>query len=1490
MPSSSSRSAHVPEPVRVNLYCVSCESQIGIFDNEWIRLTASYARSKEKGIHFATDVGNKTQTVPSGPAQRAAEGCVMSEVFCQKCHNTVGQYCRSAPSLDKEYLVGKHFYKLSRIFLKDSQTFHLVDPVFGYGDDLKQAQTSRSRRVSSERWSEAPLSKHGSRSKSSAATQSLLQNSTSSPDVFENGFGLKRLSSEFPATTPHDLVNSDSYSPVEIDMGRVQTSTSKGNFSRNSAAHVNSDASSRYQEIGPDGRPANAQIPLAQHVVRPSSQNRYMNNHSNGQLHNHATSVQPISQSEIDSHPSFAVSRISSIQPQRILHTPVSRHISVASGDLAIINPTNIPPSSGPELLPCNPENSLPPDETLAQIILRQPFDLDGTSDQTCKPKDDLNQRVSLQDARLNLHDSKIDKLNDKMEELRTEVQNLLNSLRSIRTAETLASGSPQTQSSSLQKFSKAEEFVHIAAPDGEEVQSLRAENEALKAKLESISVAMNFVQTPSASIPDDSCVSYDTQSSLGKRKRNRKYRPRKRSSLQNEIPASDDDMDISVLENAHSTSNKRLSRESSSAESDQVEKRSFPVSTVSEAVDASQAASAIQRESDGTNQDNALDDGNSAVNAGAGEGAELGRQPIEQAVIHEDSLFISMDMNDDHTEPFPNKPTKHDQPDNSKTSQDKDERLQQAYLTTDDASPMVLETSGNDCQNPELKEGIGRAEIPPAIEFSDDECGERFDSPPAEASDNIENEEMEPSRPNTANMEPEKADDITQNETETIERPNDNNTASKGMASVSGSPFMENISRAPKNNEPNDLENGRNHSRPGELDSSRGVKTKRHGRQRSISSFQSTLRVTRPVPYNPAPQAGTSIPVGQPPSGYPFFYYNAAPRRRAADRDIVYYIDPQRSMAPEPNPFQTRRRTLPPSDSQRPRPSMEKAILLTPDTFEEKFGQRKPKEPKVRLQTTEKILNLELEELGLAHFIGKDKNDPEYRQAVDEARARKREQNRIKMLAERGLNVGMSSSAGAGERTRPIPQPASQLNESAQAFGEIQCSLVPESGSGLVNGQFFQPSGLYNAETEPHSYAHCVPPVYPIRTPFTVTGDSMPARPTVANEAVQRSEAQTDAGTPEGTLNVIEQEHNETTGLISAVESLSMPLTQTEQHGFPTSSMAQSNSRPRGDSFATKADSLVQLDSERTASQKTKRPRMTRNSLKAAAPLVDEPEGESQMSELSSLLERERRRQSDSDAVRQHDNQEPPSKKDVRKSKRKSAPAVAMGRPAKRRSTRSSEQVQNHEGRNGIQIEHHRDETEQNDGDQGDELEVQAPTEKGSSESVQPEPEEQGEENDKRQNEESSISRRTRRSGHEVAAKIGTTVQQAEKPKQKRGRPSLRAGNKLETPKVSQEKAGNYSEKPTVTTRRRTRGRENVAGSGEKEVMQSTLHEATLEETDGGDEESNKENIPASSRTRKQKHQASVKGTDTEREEKIRQRDRLVREAMEMEELEMGV
>ncbi|ETN37004.1 uncharacterized protein HMPREF1541_07992 [Cyphellophora europaea CBS 101466] len=115
---------------KVNLYCKECNAQIGIFSNEWVHLTPSYASPKERGQKFGTRVGDSTKKVPDGVAHRLAAGCEMAEVFCEGCNTHIGQHCKRAPESKKAQMVGQDFYKLSKTYLKGANTAKRTEPVF----------------------------------------------------------------------------------------------------------------------------------------------------------------------------------------------------------------------------------------------------------------------------------------------------------------------------------------------------------------------------------------------------------------------------------------------------------------------------------------------------------------------------------------------------------------------------------------------------------------------------------------------------------------------------------------------------------------------------------------------------------------------------------------------------------------------------------------------------------------------------------------------------------------------------------------------------------------------------------------------------------------------------------------------------------------------------------------------------------------------------------------------------------------------------------------------------------------------------------------------------------------------------------------------------------------------------------------------------------------------------------------------------------------
>ena len=102
MRSSSVRSSLGPRR-GVNVYCSTCEFQVGIYENDWIRLTSTYAIAQSKGTYFATNVSDNRVTVQRGEAHKPAEGCVLSEAICANCSKVIGQLCRDAMDREKSH-------------------------------------------------------------------------------------------------------------------------------------------------------------------------------------------------------------------------------------------------------------------------------------------------------------------------------------------------------------------------------------------------------------------------------------------------------------------------------------------------------------------------------------------------------------------------------------------------------------------------------------------------------------------------------------------------------------------------------------------------------------------------------------------------------------------------------------------------------------------------------------------------------------------------------------------------------------------------------------------------------------------------------------------------------------------------------------------------------------------------------------------------------------------------------------------------------------------------------------------------------------------------------------------------------------------------------------------------------------------------------------------------------------------------------------------
>ena len=114
----------------------------------------------------------------------------------------------------------------------------------------------------------------------------------------------------------------------------------------------------------------------------------------------------------------------------------------------------------------------------------------------------------------------------------------------------------------------------------------------------------------------------------------------------------------------------------------------------------------------------------------------------------------------------------------------------------------------------------------------------------------------------------------------------------------------------------------------------------------------------------------------------------------------------------------------------------------------------KEPREPKERIQSTEKYLNQELEELGLTEWIGKDKRDPTYKAAIHAARTARKEAKKMEALAAKGL------------KSAPLPQPGSR-----EMSGET--SDEDSSGSPVdISPNDDQPAPVPSSAETPSFYA----------------------------------------------------------------------------------------------------------------------------------------------------------------------------------------------------------------------------------------------------------------------------------------------------------------------------------------------------------------------------------------------------------------------------------
>ena len=157
-----SRRASAPAPPNSNLYCGRCDSQIGIFENEWLHLTPSYAHAKNNGTSFGMTTEYGTQVVPRGKDGNEAEGCMMARITCNQCSSTIAQCCKEAPLPKQQYLIDRYFYKISRVYLKDARSSERV--AFSFVDDYfaepERPRSVRSSNPPPQKWSSRVTPSH----------------------------------------------------------------------------------------------------------------------------------------------------------------------------------------------------------------------------------------------------------------------------------------------------------------------------------------------------------------------------------------------------------------------------------------------------------------------------------------------------------------------------------------------------------------------------------------------------------------------------------------------------------------------------------------------------------------------------------------------------------------------------------------------------------------------------------------------------------------------------------------------------------------------------------------------------------------------------------------------------------------------------------------------------------------------------------------------------------------------------------------------------------------------------------------------------------------------------------------------------------------------------------------------------------------------------------------------------------------------------------
>ena len=678
MRSAPGRTSTAPPTMAiVNLYCTSCESQIGIFENEWIRLTTSYAWPKQKGTHFGTEIGNKTQTVPPNSVQNVAEGCEMADVFCCSCHATVGRYCKAAPSKEQQYLADKYFYKFSRVHFKNAQTFHLVDPIFGFGEEhghsTKAAPKSSQRDV------------HASSGHTTDDAREIREDSWSPDDSPFEGHHYQLDEHQTRKSDRHIYDGLDDYVddiPPVHQARRPSTRPNRQSLARQSNAFLD----------GANSRRATSQLSPELSTgpqTMPAPLNRTNRDRISGAGAAPMRRASTAKQSQLvhDRHsmaPTAEAGRKATVirlNARNLEHIESTGRVPQTSADFKHID--NIDRKTSESKL------------DIMQLVFTLGKELDRISSRNDQLHELLDEQWSEQDEQMNRLDARMSETNDKLDVVLNRLQEIPELLRERYFGQPLIGTTQDVPDQVVTTPNDAfSDVVEMQRTRGQ----TRAEN---KSTSHQTRPGKSHVQSPDQASDIDRVVQKKRTSRAtgSKRKRQATYGPRKRSSLRNRASKTNehDDMDQFADMNEQ-----QPSLEQEDAGHNQIEDQDISQTGLTEDVDAPGSAQATMA--------TVLN----GVVKSRGSKTALSKQPVSDDDFHlgtegeladEDSLFLPRKTKSAAVRPL---------------AADEDNSSMKSILSSEQQ-----ETKTNELLTPSQPESLGEA-----IDFSDEEPV--LDGPPA--------------------------------------------------------------------------------------------------------------------------------------------------------------------------------------------------------------------------------------------------------------------------------------------------------------------------------------------------------------------------------------------------------------------------------------------------------------------------------------------------------------------------------------------------------------------------------------------------------------------------------------------------------------------------------------------------------------------------------------------------------------------------------------